>query len=515
MVMKARGASKVEEKDILSKAKMLADKPELILPVCTLKKKCVVCPFDKTKNSLYKIQKMKDDQNKLKFQSKWAWDKLARAYAGLLLLPHSDANLYMLVANYPAGTVSYILNCRAPKEKLIGIQHYDDPKWRLMAYMDFARQGFHLYSSRDRLYCSGLAPLPPAQFVKDAVARARYPLKSDADGYKCVHAAQKEKLSSIRLRWHSAKVSLLVCENCCSPDENLFCKITETSLAREPKDDFEVDAKFGMNCRTECGECALEEIKLDTVLAERYLTGEISDEKLMSEYLADAQSHLMHIGRKLYVAGSDCYGTDMEKFISALNPTDDEKMALGTVLKMMDSPLLVDSPTPSKVLSICWKEYGQSAIESVVKDKKLAEEMYNKYSDWQPSRILREAQVRMKEKEILSSLPEYAELPPVAEFADRLARTYRTAGLKDCLQILEKTEKKDIKTKSVAYAFLLALNLHEGKGWQYSKEEKEFAEFLKDYAKALLDADAKNYHAALQNLLAASGAGGEIKAKKK
>jgi len=515
---KARGASKVEHREFTEKARKLSDKPELLLPLCAHKeKKCGKCPFDKLGEQLGSVQRHKDDKGKLDSASKWAWNKFARAYAGLLLIRHDgDKNLYLLVAKYPAGSVGYILKGKAPKEKLIGVQHYDNPKWRLMAYMDFAKKGFYFYSAKDRLYCSGHDPLPPAQFIKEAVGRSRYQFKSEDGRYRCIHLAQNEDSSYLKLTWKSPKIVFEICEKCCSEDENLFCKLTEMALSREQADDFGVKAKFRLACKAKCGECALDDVVLDPVLAERYLSGSLSDKQLVTEYLDDVRKGLENRGRGgLFVAAGECYGSDIKGFISALNPGVEERIALERVLKDIDRPILIDSPTPSKVLSLLWDEHGLDAVESVVDDKELAKEIYEKHTGEQPSQTLKDAWLTRREREILAELPEYYSLPPVADFANRLARACRAAGPKECLQVLEKAEKKDMKMKSVAYAFLLSLNAQEGKEWQYSKEERDFAQFLTEYVTKLRDSGADGYNDALSNLLTASGAGGEIKKKEK
>ena len=89
---------------------------------------------------------------------------------------------------------------------------------------------------------------------------------------------------------------------------------------------------------------------------------------------------------------------------------------------------------------------------------------------------------------ILSKLPQYSSLPPLANFADTVARTYKTFGKKEALGEIKK--KPDTpKGKSIAYAFLLVFDKGKDTKWQYSKQEIEYGEFLKEYAKNLLDAE--------------------------
>ena len=61
------------------------------------------------------------------------------------------------------------------------------------------------------------------------------------------------------------------------------------------------------------------------------------------------------------------------------------------------------------------------------------------------------------------------------------------------------------KGKSIAYAFLLALGKGTEVKWKYSKEEIDYGEFLKDYARNLLDIKPEEYSIVLQELLTACG----------
>ena len=97
----------------------------------------------------------------------------------------------------------------------------------------------------------------------------------------------------------------------------------------------------------------------------------------------------------------------------------------------------------------------------------------------------------------------------MARFVDNIARTYKTFGEKEALKDIKKRPDNP-KGKSIAYAFLLALGKGKDKKWQYSQIEIEYGEFLKDYAKKLLDSKPEQYHKTLQDLLTASGSDEKI-----
>ena len=109
----------------------------------------------------------------------------------------------------------------------------------------------------------------------------------------------------------------------------------------------------------------------------------------------------------------------------------------------------------------------------------------------------------------MSQLPKYKTLPPLANFADHIARTYKTFGEKETLAEIKKRPDNP-KGKSLSYAFLLVFEKGKDKKWKYSQIEIEYGEFLKKHAKKFLDSSPKKYHKTLQELLTASGSSENI-----
>ena len=147
------------------------------------------------------------------------------------------------------------------------------------------------------------------------------------------------------------------------------------------------------------------------------------------------------------------------------------------------------------------------AIDSILGDEEMAGKFFS--LDDTPSDILEAVFKYEARQQILSRLPKYKALPPLARFADHIARTYKTFGEKKTLAEIKKRPDTP-KGKSLAYAFLLVFGKGKDKKWKYSQIEIEYGEFLKEHAKKLLDSQPKKYHKALQGLLTASGSSESI-----
>jgi hypothetical protein len=159
------------------------------------------------------------------------------------------------------------------------------------------------------------------------------------------------------------------------------------------------------------------------------------------------------------------------------------------------------------VLGELWEDHGEEMLGAVVGGD---EELLKKYLDHpdvqsSPSLVLKRALVDHRKRTIIDRLPRYGKLPMVARFADKVGRAYRTEGTEGALRSVEKERGSEKRMKPVAYAFLLALGKEAAKKWQYDKTDIDFATFLQDKAKALLDADPEDYHEALQEMLSSTG----------
>jgi len=509
----ARTASKVQERELIRKAKRLAKDPDLIVPHCIDHSRCY---FDSIRKQVQRIQGYATDERMLKKFSEKG-DLLARAYAATLLLGIEGKAPYLAPFKTPFGTVPFAFRGKTKKEKLVAVQNFDEPKWLLLGFLDIVKKKkLHVYATKDGLICTGKVAAPPAKFIKEAVKSLSLNLTRSGKVFTCPHLdpkeygkGEQEGVTYLDLTWHSADVSLGICERCCRKANDHTLGILGQRIA-----DRDITKDFGVNiiaqpiCVDECNECEIDEpLELSPELLKKYQLGEIADMDLFQKHLDKLQSSYQDRTSNIYILDSHCYGSNLKAYIKALNPTSIERKALWVVLKKADESVVFDKATPSKILGYYWSRFGKNAIFAITNDNKISKNIYKKFdiNKTKASEILKEADVAIKKKTIISLLPEYTKLPSIAAFADQMARIYMTQGVDDTVRAIEKNRGGDTKVKTVAYAFLLAMDRGEGKKWQYTQTEFDFAKFLKDSAEQLLNSDPENYHNALQTLLSATG----------
>lgn len=508
----ARTTSKTQEKELIKKAKALQKDPDLVLPEC--KGECFRCPFKKVRKNLYRIQDNSDSEKFLENRSNKG-DPISRAYAATLTLVHTKKAPFLARLKTPFGEVGYMFRGKAKREKLIGVQYYDHPQWRLFSVLDIVKKKkLNIYSAKDKMYCTGKVPNPPKQFVLDTVKALKVDLKKHGKMFHCKHISPHDikdlnptTVPYILIDWNSAGVTLAACQNCvASKQEYMMGTLTRFIAAKEVKHDFDVTVISKPICKSKCKDCLIEEtVETDPDLVDDYKRGEMIDIGLIEKHTEDMKEAYRQAKRKIFITEGYCYGSDEEAFITALNPSLEEERAIRVILNNLTEPVFMEKATTSRFFSEFWETHKKEVLMEIAKDKKYVKRILeDKTKDLSPNQMIREAKIHYNIKNILSKLPDFKNLSPVARFADEVGREYLAKGDEEAERYIERTRGTSIKKNKVAAAFLFALN-REGKKWQFTKEEGEFGEHIKPIAKQFLESNPKTYAKNLQKLIKATG----------
>lgn len=500
---KARTATKKKEKDLIARAKRLRDGPDPIIPECGAE--CRKCPFDKIKAKLLRMLKHKDNAKKLSSLSNLGSD-LSKAYAATLLLAVQEKAPYLAVARVGNKDLSYALRGKAKKEYLVGFQHYDDPDARLLAVADIARKyGLFVFSTKDRMICTGSSGRPPKEYVSEAVTRMGYSFQKSGKKYVSVDPGDD---TILEVRWRPAKMSFKVSRSRSSSKRNIASIILNRMLHPQSTKLLDIRIYPGFRHANGGKDCPLNSrTKVNQGIVDAYVGGRISDRETIDMHLDDVKEKAESLSQKTYVVGMNCFDDDSDAFIESLRPNKVEREALVALLGNLSGNVILEDATPAKVLDTFWEEAGLESLKAVLGDEEAAGEFYEASfsSDEMPSQFVHEAFKSAERERILSDLPEYKRLPPVARFCDRIARIHRTKGPGAAAMEIRRDSAREKAFKALEYAFLLALNEGTGEEWRYTEDERGFGSHLQSAAEALLNATPEEYDESLKKLLAASG----------
>ena len=507
--MKARIASKVQEKDLISKAKLLMDEPDLILPDCD--EECGSCPLRKTKKRLDKIGKYKADPNKVaKFANRG--DRLARAYAATISLAHEEKAPYLASAKYPGGTITYAVRGRTDKEKLIGVQNFDSPKWRVLSVVDLVRKkGLHFYSYGDNFVCTGRRSAPPEEYVRQA-AESVGATKADGDVLACPH--NPSTVNHVEFDWVSSGKKILLCDQCAVKSKNTLAKLAEGMAVPRVLSEFEIRVRRPLRRIAGEDDCSkLLDKPVSEDLLEKYSSGHIGDRELIDSHLEEVREALKKEKRRAFVRGDRCFGEDMEAFVRDMSSDEVEAMALRGLLSGIEHPIVVDDgDSVNRLISAYWEDRGMDVLKEFVPEdvakKHFATDAESAKS---PLKIVRQALKEAAHTEVSSKIPGYSCLSQHAEFVDGVARAFKTKGAAGANAFLDADKSSDHRTRSIAHSFYLALGVST-KSWRFTEEEKQFGEHLRKYAQALLESSTQEeHHEAFDTYLREAGCADELK----
>ena len=267
----ARTASKSMEKNLVENAKSLMEDPYQILPDYT--DRYSIKYFGKVKKSLDKISRFKDDQKKLeKLSNKRGLDG---ALAGTMLLAYSEKAPYLGVLTFPTGDVTYAQRGKADKEKLVGVQHFDDPVLRLFAIKDLVlKRKLHVYSWDEGFLSTGFEAKPPKEFIGFLIKNMNLTYKNHAATCKDIDSeiAEKKKPAKknyLRILWKSADLIIAICEDCAKFSKNTVFNMTKYFLEPKISEDLKIDVVGKLLDQTE------QSIQIQNL--KDYLSGELTD----------------------------------------------------------------------------------------------------------------------------------------------------------------------------------------------------------------------------------------------
>ncbi len=505
----ARIASKVREKDLMEKAKALMEDPELILPECAAE--CGSCPFKKTRARLEKVSKYKDDPAKLaKFAKRG--DRLARAYAATIGLVHEEKAPYLASAKYPGGTVMFALRGRTSKEKLIGVQNYDSPKWRVLGVLDLVKKkGLHFYSYGDEFVCTGREPKPPEGYIAKA-ADAVGATRKDDGGYSCPHASPS--VERIEFAFVNTDSRVSVCPQCGAKNGNSLTKLAEGMAVPSILDEVDVTVERPLAAVAGSKDLrGLLSMPVEHALLEKYASGQIGDRELIDMHFEQVHVKVEARDGAVYVRGDRSFGDDRAAFIAEMTEDPVESSALSAMLADIEHPVVADpKDTVNSVMSRFWSDHGLAALKGVV-PAEVAEAHFkdDDESAQSPLKVVRLAVKKAAHAEVTSRMPSYSGLSQHARFVDEVTRAYKTRGSSGANALLDADTSNDHRTRSIAHAFYLSMGIST-KSWKYTSEEQEFGKHLAGAAKRLLESqDSEAHHAAFVAFMKEAGSTEEIK----
>ncbi len=501
-----RKGSGLREADLVARSKALRADVGQLLPRLT--PDCPPERFERLRAELEDVVAYADDPKRL-LKLAHRGEPIARALAGLLKFAQEPATPIVISIPTATGEVSYAPLSKTDHEVEVAVQRSDEPERLLLAYLSWARRGFHFFATHKVLWCTGRSPQPPVEFVAERVAELPYRLVEDpaTRRYRCPHLAAGEPRPYLEVGWVGAERAFQVCRRCVKDDRHLLGALSSGAAVPDPEAEFPVAVALHVDCRGG-DECVHRTVPGPPKgLVQRYVVGRLSDAGLLDGYLAEVRPRIERTGTPTFVAGGVCYGGSLDAFLEALGPSPVERRALTDALEGEGGYFEIDERSASRALEKLWATHAETIVRAIVSDPEEARRLVEgaRGAPGRVAEILKRLQRRAEERELLETLPQYTLLAPEAAWVDRVARAYRTQGEGGAERAVLQSLPREGKERGFAYGFLLAVGRARAHAWQFSPTEQEFGQALEGRARELLSSPADGYHVALDAFLQAAG----------
>ena len=485
-------ASKRLEDDILGRSKDIADNPSLLRPMCA--GGCKKCIFDKVFKDIDKVAEYKNDESVcLKYASKGFFDDMAKAYAGTISLNAAGKIPLLATATLAGEKVPYAVRGSVNPALLIGCQHYDDPKIRLLYYNGLIKKHrLHLYSFNDGLVCSDV-PNMPEDYLYEAWWDTPYKFPNDETD--CGHKGAV----SLNIRIKSLDATIHICEDC-AKDVPTLAYLVSKVCAVDVLDDFEVTVEHKYHSENESGTVKIEGDEL-----RQYLAGKLTDRSLVEKVKRERLGLLSQSSEMTLIIGDRNYGSNLSGFIGDLEGPEDEKACLTNLLNDRPMAVVLRNGKTSEAISILWDD-NWKAIIGAYTSKDFAE-TYSEKPRASPASVLEEAHKAFISRDVVNSLPVFSKPGYMTKLADSLAKAAKVGGFPMLHETALASTVKDSKSRALVAAFVYIYDDKADLHFTLTPEDLDFIEFLKPFVKKVIDADGRTYRDDMNTLLMASSSG--------
>ena len=488
-------ASKREEEEILDRARELAQNPGVLRPMCA--GNCRKCIFDKVFKDIDKISKYKGDEKTLIKLAGKGFNDMAKAYAGTISVDAAGKIPLLATAMIAGDRVPYVVRGSVRNSLLIGIQHYDDPKLRLLLYNDLIRsEKLHLYSWEENIVCSD-SPNMPEDYLYDTWWESPY--EFPGDGIECGH----EGAASLNIKIKSNGKTIHIC-NDCAKNVSTLAFLVSRMCGVNVLDDFEVTVRHAYHTAGGDNEVAVQEADL-----KEYMIGKITDRGLIDKIRREKLGELSEGDSVTLVIGDRNYGDDVDRFLGDLEGDDQQKKLISAFLERNPCAIIVRAPRSADAISALWDIDWHLLVE-LATSKDFADRNYTEKPRQPAAEVLVKARRDFISEDVVKSLPEFFKPGQVTRVADALAKAGKVGGIPMMEDELTRCVMKDSKSKSVAASFFYAMDPTAVPKLTLSAEEKDFAQFLIPFAKKVLDANGDIYRGEMNTLLMAACSGESV-----
>ncbi|MDD3233447.1 MAG: hypothetical protein PHT00_04690, partial [Candidatus Methanomethylophilus sp.] len=387
----------------------------------------------------------------------------------------------------------YVVRGSVAAPLLIGCQHYDDPKLRLLWYNQFIKKNrLHLYSFGDNIVCSD-TPNMPEDYLYESFWETPY--KFPDDGLECGHPGSV----SLNITVKSRNERIHICEDCAKDVPTLAYLMSQLCTA-DLLDDIEVTVEHKFHSAENSGV-----VKVEGDDLKDYMAGKLTDRALIDQIKREKLGELAKSDTITLIIGDHNYGSDLAAFMKDLEGPEQEKEGLTRFLQQNPRAVILRNGKASEMVSNLWDDNWKELITALTSAAFAAR--YTDKPRAAPSLVLEEAYREYISADIVKTLPEFRKPGFMTRLADSLAKAAKVGGMDMLRETIATSTLRDAKCRALATAFVFALDPRARPPIKLSDEDQDFAAFLTPFAQKVIAAAGDNYRNDMNTLLMACSSG--------
>ena len=450
--MRLKSPSKESQKAFQEHLRKLFENPEVIVPHCI--DGGLFCPFTSYEK---KLSSSKSNFEKFSKSADQFLSGIAESYK----VVNSDALPLLGMIKTQFGSVEFAKRGDTDENVLAGIQHYDDPLWRMMAHYTLSKsKGVRIYSSTNYFLASCKNTSPGKEFFIDALKDEGIDVTVTDDTITIGSMGNSMTIT------HLNSVTFKIFEN---SNHNTMMAL----LRHELTPDVWADFKFSFDYLQD------QVAETQTDLLESYSQGRINDReviKLMSEFREKEA-----IKKGAFMVGTEVY-PGPEEFVNAHDFIYVDKDVITRCLKEYGKGIRMDTFSERKVLDVLWPGFKMEILKSIFPSE--------------PDSFLNSAKGSPTEQIIaLKGRLKIDELKISAEGTTRdsaflvdILKNYFSYGKDRTIRNFEKSLGESVTRKAIFLAFLDSVGERKNREWQFTETETDLAQKISPHIKNILKA---------------------------
>lgn len=453
--MRLKSTTKDKQKQYIEHLKGLFENLQDMVPECI--DGGMFCNFNTYRK---KVEALQQSEAYDKFTK--AADQFLSGISETYRIMDSDSAPLFGMLKTPYGSIEYAKRGTTDDSVLVGLQHYDSPLWRMLAFSSLTKtKGSRVYSSSSMFIGSCKNTSPGIEFFKSVLKDENIPFDEKDGVFELPGSGNSMEilhLNTVKFRFYE------------NSQQNLLQSLLRHLLTPDIGGDFSFKCEFIDDLIPELPNEALT----------LYMTGKINDRKLLKEIRDYRISE--SIKRGYYVIGSSGVSSP-EEFIEEYEFTYVPHDILVEALKDYGKGITMETFSERKVLEIIWNSTGKTILEAMFPDVDPTDFKTLKGTPLDQIDGLKE---NSRIAEIKSDM-EIKAWSPDSQYLVDIIHNYFTLGKEKALREAEKGLGNSNAKKAIFHAFLDSIGETRNREWQFTDTERDLSMKIKPYVSRIIE----------------------------